>query len=362
MLKLNSKLQELRMESNCIGDIGAQELARALEVNGTLSELWLLNNGISKEGVKQFAHALKKNTSLRRLSITAAVSRNTAMDDEIDDLKHNHQVRRAIRGAEEGSARLDLADLKLGDSGAITVAEIIEKNHTLLGLNLEHCEIGDEGAARLAKALETNASILEVSLAGNEIGEEGAQRLMEVLKRNQTIYDMDLGGNPLGGGLQHELDDHTSSRVTFGTPSSDCYEKCLSASQRHAAFSSPLMDNSGGQGVQRPLLSGKSRWAKCVAATEPVMEEQRDDEENTEVGVSNADDYSDSDDSKRSDTDEGATSDPYDGDHMSATELHDASDMDSNLSDEAMDIPRETQRPSVQTSTRRCATEQISSV
>jgi len=168
-----------------------------------------------------------------------------------------------------------------------------------------------------------------VSLAGNEIGDEGAQRLMEVLKVNQTIYDMDLGGNPLGGGLQQELDDHTSSRVTFGTPSSDRYEKCLSASQCHAGFSFPLREDSGGKGSQRPALSRKP-----------------------EVDASNADEYFGKDQSKNFDADEGETSDPDDGDHMSATELDDATDIDSNLSDQTINIPRESQRPTIQNSIR----------
>merc|ERR1719245_1849547 len=103
------------------------------------------------------------------------VGRNT-MDEELNDLRDNHQVRRAIKHAEEGSAILDLANVKLGDYGAQRVAEAIEKSNTLRSLQLKHCDIGDEGAARLAQALETNASISEVSLAGNKLGVKGAQR------------------------------------------------------------------------------------------------------------------------------------------------------------------------------------------
>merc|ERR1712209_252974 len=149
-----------------------------------------MDNSISKEGLHRFTNAVKKNTSLMRLSITAAVSCNNAIDEEFEDLRKYHKLRRAIDRAEKGDARLDLVDVKLGAAGTRQVAETIEKCQTLFGLNLEHCEIGDEGAARIAQALETNASILEVSLARNEIGSEGAQRLLEVVKQHQTIYDL----------------------------------------------------------------------------------------------------------------------------------------------------------------------------
>jgi len=237
----------------------------------------LLDNRVSKEGVRRFAQLVQKNTSLMRLSITAVLNHNAAMDEDFEDLRNYHRVRRAINRAENGNARLDLVDVKLGAAGTKQVAETIEKSQTLLGLNLDHCEIGDEEAARIAQALETNASILEVSLAGNEIGNVGAQRLMEVLKQNQTIYDMDLSGNPLGGDVQLEVDNHASSRVAFGIPSSDSFEKCLSTMQCHANLEFPSINDLAGR-PQRPTLSRQPSQARVVLLTEPLVEEGEDED------------------------------------------------------------------------------------
>jgi len=325
MLKVNSKLHELRLEGNNICDVGALQLAKALEVNRYLRELWLLDNCISKEGVKHFSRALNRNSTLMRLSITAVVKKDTVMDDEIKDLQDNHQVRRAIKGAEEGNARLDLPDSKLGDSGAIKVAEMIEKSHTLLGLNLAHCGIGDQGAARLAKALETNASILEVSLAGNAIGAEGAQRLMDVLQQNQTIYDMDLGGNPLGGHIQRELAANTESRLTFGHFSCDSDEKRPEASPCHATFSTR---SEGGHRPRLPMFSGQPSPALRTWSMQPSAEGEQG-ERDIEEGASTADEV------ER--LDERGHIVPDESEHGSCTEIDSVTETDDTKSDLSSD-------------------------
>merc|ERR1719210_2734327 len=92
MLKLNSKLRELRLESNKIGDVGALQIANAVEVNRFLNELCLLDNCISKDGVKHFTKALKNNSTLTCLSITAMVRSSTPIDDELRDLRASHEV------------------------------------------------------------------------------------------------------------------------------------------------------------------------------------------------------------------------------------------------------------------------------
>jgi len=279
--------------------------------------------------VKHFSKALKSNSTLTRLSITAVLTCNTAMDDEMKDLQDNHRARRSIRRAEEeGNAHLDLADLKLGDSGAIRVAELVERSHKLLGLNLERCEIGDEGAARLAKALETNASVLEISLAGNAIGDMGAQRFTDVLRQNETIYHIDLGGNPVGAAMQRELVDHALSRVTFGSSSNDrCCEKLPTDPPRDAR-SSTLRE--AGSGVQQPQSIALSKQSSQITGTlprEPSAEEEEGDEEIPEEASSSEDEPTESDESEHFNPDE--------SEHSASTDNDSVTDIESDLSDEA---------------------------
>ena len=152
ILKTNTTLDTLNLsgyhdKDMMMVDLGAIELAEALETNTTLTDLILDNNKIGDEGAKAIAEALKTNTTLINLKLSTNI---------------------------------------IGDEGAYALAEALKTNTTLTDLILDNNKIGDEGAKAIAEALKTNTTLINLKLSTNIIGDEGANALAEALKTNTT--------------------------------------------------------------------------------------------------------------------------------------------------------------------------------
>lgn len=96
--------------------------------------------------------------------------------------------------------RLKLVDLwanGVGPKGAAALAKALETNTALQKLYLNENTIGSEGTASLARALTINRSLLTLWLSRNGIGDAGADALAGVLKNTQArrLEALDLWGN-----------------------------------------------------------------------------------------------------------------------------------------------------------------------
>ena len=85
-------------------------------------------------------------------------------------------------------------DGKIGDAGAIALAEILKQNTTLEQLAIQNHSIGDKGAVALAEAIKHNTTVRLIDLSHNKIGEEGIVALVEAIKQNATIELVILEG------------------------------------------------------------------------------------------------------------------------------------------------------------------------
>ena len=110
-----SRLTELNLFNDDIGDGGAEHIAGALKCNTTLLQLNLGFNNIGEDGAKHIADALKYNTTLQTL---------------------------------------DLGGNDIGDNGAKHIAGALNINTTLKTLNLGFNNIGDDGARELYNAIQ----------------------------------------------------------------------------------------------------------------------------------------------------------------------------------------------------------------
>ncbi|CAF3911805.1 unnamed protein product [Rotaria magnacalcarata] len=125
-----------------------------LRNNNTLVILDLESNQIGDQGAQYLGEALKKNTKRTLL-----------------DLKHN-QI------GDLGAQYLDiyytlLYSNQIGDIG------IEYLNEKITALNLSDNGIGDKGAKFLSEALQKNTTLMELYPEKNEIGYKGAQNLGE---------------------------------------------------------------------------------------------------------------------------------------------------------------------------------------
>ena len=87
-------------------------------------------------------------------------------------------------------------------TGAISISEMIEVNDTLQVLNIRLNSIGDMGIEAIARTL-GNATIRELNVSRCKITATGAKSLAEGLENNHTIILLDVRYNKitLGGAI-----------------------------------------------------------------------------------------------------------------------------------------------------------------
>ena len=86
---------------------------------------------------------------------------------------------------------LNLNGKKIGDVGAVALAEALKTNTALEMVLLAGNSISDVGAAALADALQTNTALATLYLGYNLISEVGAAALAKGLKTNSVLSALD---------------------------------------------------------------------------------------------------------------------------------------------------------------------------
>jgi Ran GTPase-activating protein (RanGAP) involved in mRNA processing and transport len=79
-----------------------------------------------------------------------------------------------------------------------SLAEALEKNNSLLCLDLSNNYLGDRLGARLLHALARNRGLLAVSMSSNQLGNLAASALACTLEANSTVRELDLSHNNFG--------------------------------------------------------------------------------------------------------------------------------------------------------------------
>lgn len=126
MLNSNKKLRKLELEGNCLGPKTIAELGRTLCYNTTLQYLDLENNQI------------------------------TAGQDF---------------------------------SGIYDFINFLDKNTTLLSLNLANNEMDEKCGQLFCEKLENNTTLIDFDFSGNDFSMDDSQRIQSYLKRNKKLYD-----------------------------------------------------------------------------------------------------------------------------------------------------------------------------
>ena len=79
-----------------------------------------------------------------------------------------------------------------------SIANALETNSVVTGLDLGNNKILDEGCRAFSRTLSLNRVLAELHLGWNSIGVDGAQALVEGLSQNTALTTLDLGWNALG--------------------------------------------------------------------------------------------------------------------------------------------------------------------
>lgn len=205
-LQRNTTITALHLDDNRISREGCATLSTALITNETLSVLTLnRNNGLGDKGVVYLMNALEHNSTLltlevgecgvqdNRLNQIEAVLADRQLDSNFESLLER------LRDDDFRVTGIDLTGRRIGDKGAIQLAEALSDNTQVRQLWLRGCQIGDEGAKALASCLEQNMAIVDLYLAKNAIGDEGLRAIADALGlSNLTLVTLELEDNRVG--------------------------------------------------------------------------------------------------------------------------------------------------------------------
>jgi len=149
------------------------------------------------EGAGYVSDAIKVNSTLLMLRLDGHLL-------QIKQLKGEEPVEVVNLSSQELTGTEELTMLS-----AIVISGLISTNKVIKSLNLAFNNIGVKGAGHLSEALQKNTSLISINLNANELGgyhnsvghwvstPEGTEAIAEMLKRNTTITSLSLQQNDL---------------------------------------------------------------------------------------------------------------------------------------------------------------------
>jgi hypothetical protein len=120
ILKLNTSLESLSLESNAIHDVGAKYVSDFLKINNTLKTLILTSNCITYDGIKLIADSLIHNTCLDKLLLSSNNLKNEGAIYIMDLITQNNSI-----------TELDISYNFIDELGLKTIMNILKTNTSL---------------------------------------------------------------------------------------------------------------------------------------------------------------------------------------------------------------------------------------
>ncbi len=155
---------------------------------GTVHELNLAPYSITREDIQLLIKLLPGNTSLQAIILGSCQFDRELIEEFAAVLKtHPSLIELSLGNNNE-----------IGDSGAKSLAGVIESSNMLASLHMQKGGIGDHGVRALARALKQNNVLSILDLTDNKIGDDGAIALAEIFKDNRTLTRLRLDGNRIG--------------------------------------------------------------------------------------------------------------------------------------------------------------------
>ena len=167
--------------------INMSELVAALRENNTIEELELHLNHAGD--MVEFLDMIGDKTILGKLTMEC---RGTIKNNDLRNLILNQNTLHT----------LDLTLNRIGDKGAMKIADSLYQSPSIHTLNLSKNSINDEGAIAIADSLRENTSIHTLNLSNNLITDKGAKALAKALRKNTSIHTLNLSNNLITPNMQ----------------------------------------------------------------------------------------------------------------------------------------------------------------
>lgn len=144
----SSRLEELHMQNNGIGDLGATAVVKLLNKNkNRLKVLGMGSNAIGDAGGVAIGSALQSNVGLTRLGLFRNKMSNTGVDALASGCEKHPTLQ-----------VLDVSGNPFGLPGAEAIAQMLHENTVLQELSTGRSEAGQQGLDVIAKAVTSGGS------------------------------------------------------------------------------------------------------------------------------------------------------------------------------------------------------------
>ena len=198
-LRRSKSLFDVDLSRNRLTGRGAKVLAKALQEAGRRSEVRRLNlegNHIDDDGIQAICLA----TPRTKISVLRLGKNRIG-------LAGIHSVAHMLR---QESAFCPLVSLclrsnKLGNEGAMVLADALEDNTTLQFLYLSRTEMNNAGAERLALALTRNQHLRTLDLRRNLVSDKAAQAFVAALQCNDYFTKLKIRHTAVSDAVKREL-------------------------------------------------------------------------------------------------------------------------------------------------------------
>ena len=180
----NKTICTLDISNNNIGNLRAQEIARALYENQTLQTLDISYNDIQVDGAKAMAESLHESKALQYLD----VSNNNILDNGViaisEYIKKNSTLQQLV-----------ISGNNISSKGAKQIAEAVKINTTLRNFDISNNKTSNDGVKFISDCLKHNCTLKELNLSENKITNEGVIELSEAISMNMTLLKLNVSKN-----------------------------------------------------------------------------------------------------------------------------------------------------------------------
>ena len=170
-----------------IGDQGIKMLTRYSNSLASLEVVHLTGNGFTSKGLQLILENIKN--CLTHILLTG----NPIKDDGISDLLSAHAQSKLSHLIE-----LDVTEIKMSETGAITLSKLLRVTKSLKSLNISGNDIGDNGIQAIVESLKVNNTLIQLICSRCEITCNGAISISDMLKKNRTLKHLGIFYNAIG--------------------------------------------------------------------------------------------------------------------------------------------------------------------
>ena len=195
-LKTNSTIREVRLSGNKLGGAGGMAIAEMLQTNTSIERLHLSNCELTTEALVALATVLRDNRQLLVLDVSRPLAA-TIMDEPASHFARTLKLNTSLQ-------ELNLSKSGLRDFGLRLLAEELYRAGAAsqlreLRLRCNRLELVDEDCVTSFAMLLTSDAcrISTLTLGGNRLGDEGALKLAEMLSENRSLLELDVSSNSL---------------------------------------------------------------------------------------------------------------------------------------------------------------------